>query len=136
MLPNLPKILNKREAKWSTTFFRKWVLETFNYSAIFEVKHTRGVGYLAFSEVRALQVADMLKIRHEKFLWKNPDTGDRTPPDFFLLVREPTFVVIRYPKGFVCIGIDQFILERDRSKKRSLSWARAKDIATILIHND
>ncbi len=131
MLPNLPKVLNKREALWSTTVFRKWALEHFNYTAIFEIKYARKDS-LPFSELKQRQIAKMLTIRHDKFLWKNPDHGEETPPDFFLLVKEPTFVVIKYPKGFVGIAIDRFILESEQSKRRSLLWSRAVEIATFV----
>lgn len=130
-LPPLPRVLNKREANWSTTIFRPWALKHFNYTAIFEIKHTRGKESLLFSEVKYSQIDKMLKIRHEKFLWKNPDTGEETPPDFFLLVKEPTFVVIRYPKDVAIIPIDTFVLESQRSKRRSLTWQRAKELSTI-----
>lgn len=130
-LPALPRVLNKREANWSTTAFRPWALKKFEYTAIFEVKHTHGKDSLAFSEVKASQVAKMIQIRHHKFLWKNPDTGEETPPDFFLLVKEPTFVVIKYPKGVAIIPIDVWCLESQRSKRRSLTWERAKDLSTI-----
>lgn len=132
-LPSLPRLLNKREALWSTTVFREWVLKKFDYSAIFEVKHTRGKEYLSFDEIKPHQVDKMLKIRHDKFLWKNPDTGQETPPDFFLLVKEPTFVVIKYPSVFVLIPIDIFLLEAKRSKRKSLTSSRAKDIATLTV---
>lgn len=130
-LPDLPRQLNKREANWSTTIFRSWVLKHFNHSAIFEVKHTRGKSLFPFKEVKEKQRSKMLQIRHDKFLWKNPDTGDETPPDFFLLVKEPTFVVIKYPKGVAIIPIDTFLLEEKRSKRKSLTWERANELSTV-----
>lgn len=130
-LPDLPRVLNKKEAEWSTTVFRDWALKKFDYTVVFEVKHTRGKEYLSFSEVKSQQVRKMLQIRHDKFLWKNPDTGEETPPDFFLLVREPTFVVIKYPKGVAIIPIDIFILENNRSKRRSLTYTRAIELSTV-----
>ena|SRR3990167_6622645 len=129
-LPDLPKKLNKRESLWSTKIFRLWALEHFSYTAIFEIKYARKDS-LPFSDVKEGQVAKMLKIRHDKFLWKNPDTGMETPPDFFLLVQEPTFVVIKYPKGVAIIPIDVWCLESSRSKRRSLTYARAMEISTI-----
>jgi len=132
-LPTLPKVLNKREANWTTTVFRKWLVE--NYQTLggsaFEVKHTRGKEYLAFSEVKASQVAKMLKIRHEKYVWKNPDHGEETPPDIFFFNQAPVYVVIRYPRGVSIIPIDVFVLESKRSKRRSLTYARAVELSTI-----
>jgi hypothetical protein len=45
------------------------------------------------------------------------------------MTEQPAYVVIRYPKGFVLISIDTFVLESQRSKRRSLTWQRAQDIA-------
>ncbi len=129
-LPDLPRVLDKKEADWSTKTFRPWALKHFNYTAIFEIKYARKE-YLNFSEVKSHQVANMLKIRHDKFLWKNPDMGDTTPPDFFLLIKEPTFVVIKFKKGVSIIPIDLFLMESKQSKRRSLTWNRAKELSTI-----
>lgn len=132
-LPALPHLLQKKEAHWSTTVFRPWALKYFNYTAIFEIKHTRGKDYLNFNEVKPHQIAKMLKIRHDKFLWKNPDHGQETPPDFFLLVKEPTYIVIKYPAFFCLIPIDFFVQESKISKRRSLTPQRAVEIATVVI---
>ncbi len=129
-LPELPRILQKKEALWSTKVFRSWALKHFNYTAIFEIKYARK-DYLSFSEVKSHQISKMLQIRHDKFLWKNPDMGDETPPDFFLLIKEPTFVVIKYPLGIAIIPIDIFVMENKRSKRRSLTWERAQKLSTI-----
>lgn len=131
MLPELPRILKKREADWITTSLRKKILNHFDYSAVFEPKHTRGKNSFPFSEVKSHQRGDMLKIRHGKYLWKNPDMGDKTPPDLFLLVEEPAYVVIKYPKGVAIIPIDTFLLEEKRSKRKSLTWERARELSTI-----
>ncbi len=133
-LPNLPKVLNKREANWTTTVFRKWLLENYHTlgGSTFEVKHTRGKEYLAFSEVKPSQVAKMLKIRHEKYVWKNPDFGEETPPDIFFFNQAPVYIVIKYPKGFVGIAIDKFILENKQNKRHSLLWSRAVEIASFV----
>lgn len=40
-------------------------------------------------------------------------------------------VVVKYPKGVAIIPIDIFVDESKRSKRRSLTWARAKELSTI-----
>jgi len=42
-------------------------------------------------------------------------------------------VVIRYPQFFCLIPIDIFIQESKRSKRRSLTSERAKEIATLVV---
>ena len=42
-------------------------------------------------------------------------------------------IVIKYPESFEIIPIENFIFERDRSKRKSLIYERAKAISTISI---
>lgn len=43
-------------------------------------------------------------------------------------------VVIKYPKGVVIIPIDIFVDEKKRSERKSLTFSRACQIATQVIH--
>ena len=130
MLPNLPTKLNKREAKWSTTVFRKWVLEHRPPAGPFEPKYSTKDS-LPFSAVAEHQLVALLACMTDAgFLWKIPDLGQRSPFDFIYYRNSPAWVVIKYPKGFVVISARAFEHESKRSKRRSLTWARAKEIAT------
>lgn len=130
-LPDLPMVLHKREAHWTTTIFRKWCEKNCkNPATVFEVKYAIG-NSLPFSAVKSGQIAKMLTIRHDTFVWKNPDTGEETPPDIFVFHQAPTYIVIKYPKMVAIIPIDVFVMESKRSKRRSLTWERGKELSTI-----
>lgn len=133
MLPDLPRVLNKREANWTTTVFRDWLIKNYNTlgGSVFEVKHTRGKNYLNFKEVKERQRSKMLKIRHDKYVWKNPDTGEETPPDIFFFYKAPTYIVIKFKAGVCIIPIDTFLLAEKRSKRKSLIYEEGKKLSTI-----
>lgn len=131
-LPDLPKVLNKQEANWTTKHFIHWC-KKYKKTFAWEVKHTRGKDYLNFNEVKPHQIAKLLQVRHDIYVKKNKDTGDLQDFDGQCLVNEPAYVVIKYPKGFVLISIDTFLLESQRSKRRSLTWSRAKEISTVVV---
>lgn len=128
-LPNLPKVLNKREANWTTTVFRKWCEEK-GITAVFEIKYTKK-DYIAFSDVKDHQKQALLKVRYGAFVYKIPDMGERAPFDLFSFNKAPAYVVIRYPKGVAVIPIDVFLLEEKRSKRKSLTYGRAMELSTI-----
>jgi len=55
-------------------------------------------------------------------------------PDYVWLRNEPAYISIRYPNGFVMITIGNFLFEKEKSKRKSLTWTRAKEIAHKVIH--
>lgn len=131
MLPKLPKVLNKREANWTTIVFRKW-LESKGMTGVFEIKYSTGES-LPFDAVKEHQVWNLLKVRHQTFVYKIPDLGEKAPFDMFSMKEMPAYVVIKYPKFFCLITIDAWCNESKISKRRSLTSSRAKDIAFLII---
>lgn len=130
ILPDLPKSLNKREAKWSSTVFRKWLGEYPIVPGPIEIKYVT-TGSLLFSAVLDHQLAALLAASSKKgFIYKIPDLGQRNPFDFIYYRNSAAWIVIKYPKGFVIISADLFVHESKHSKRRSLTWERAKEIAT------
>lgn len=129
-LAELPKKLKKREANWTTTVFRKWCEEKYRKPAVFEIKYAKG-NSLPFSDVEPHQIANLLAVRHGTFVYKIADMGQRNPFDMFCMTEMPAFIVIKYPKGFVLIAVDTFLLESKKSKRRSLTWERACEIKTL-----
>ena len=128
-LPELPRVLNKREADWTTDKFKPWC-EKQGKTFAFEIKYAKK-DYLNFNEVKPHQVANLLKVRHETFYHKIPDMGDKNPFDGISLTQQPAYVVIKYPTTVAIIPIDVFVLESKRSKRRSLTAERAMEISTI-----
>lgn len=127
-LPPLPKQHKQREAKSGTDlkhFFEKNKPATCSL----EEKHTRGKDYLPYSEVKPEQIAFALRISSDKGAWIRT-LGQQGEPDHIWLRNEPAYIVIKYPKGTAFITINNFIFEKERSKRKSLTWERAKEIAS------
>lgn len=122
----------KREAKFNTKF-NHWLKNVYKNSGVFELKQADIS--LPFSSVQDHQIEALQNVRHSTFVYKIPDAGFQNPFDCFTFTKMPAYVVIKYPKFFCLISIDTFLLERSRSKRKSLTAIRAKDIAQIVIHN-
>lgn len=128
MLPELPKQNKKREAKFGTYTFKEWAENNYPPVGTYETKDTRGKDYLAFDEVKSAQVAFGYKVMSEKGVLIRVD-GHNGEADYNFYRLSQAFVVIHYPKFFCIIEIDAFVKERDRSKRKSLTGERAREIA-------
>ena len=119
----------KKEAKLQTKF-NQW-LRTKQISCAFELKQCDLS--LPFKNVVDHQRDALLKVRHGTLVYKIVDCGYQNPFDGISLTNMPAYVVIYYKKSrkFYLIDIDTFLLEEKRSKRKSLTWARAKEISTI-----
>ena len=118
----------KREAQF-TLLFRHWVMAQDNLrSAAFELKQTASDS-LPFDAVKDHQIAALMASK-SAFLYKIPDDSRGIKPyDLVYLNKAEAFVVIRYVDCFVLIEVEDFTLERDTSKRKSLTSDRAKQIA-------
>ena len=123
--------MKKREADFGKQF-RAWVRAQKDLpSAAFELKQTT-IDYISFSALQDHQEAALLAATSSGLLYKAPDDSRGVKPfDFFYLKRTPAFVVIKYPKGFEGITIENFIAEREKSNRKSLTHDRAKLISTF-----
>jgi len=131
-LPDLPRQLNKKEANWTTTFLKKWVLEeTTLPSGPIEVKNTN-LDYISFDAVSPQQRADLLACTTPRgHWWKVADMGRKNDFDVVFYRNSPAYVIINFPKGFIVTTIGNYIQEMENSKRKSLTWERAKSIAII-----
>lgn len=121
--------MNKHETSFSIRF-RHWLLANpMMINCWFELKDTRGVKSFPLREwkedqrefARALSESDKgVLIRTD---------GIPGLPDYKYSYREPTFVVIKYPEGFVIIAWENLIVQ----KTKSLSWDSAKEIAVKVV---
>ncbi len=123
--------MKKREANFNTTF-NHWLKEVYRKTACFELKQTQ-TDSLPFSALQDHQAQSLLQARWETFVFKIPDAGYQNPFDCFSLCGVPAYVVIKYPDFFCLIDIETFQLESSKSKRRSLTAVRAKEIATIVV---
>jgi len=136
-LPDLPKIRKQKEADFGVAFanlFNKKKL--FSYPAQFELKDTYGKNLFPFREVSDIQIIKCLKIKQEGILIRNTvatSNGTAGIPDYSWTDKQASYIVIRYPKAWCFIDIETFILEKKRSKTKSLSEKRAREIAIKVI---
>ncbi len=121
----------KREAKFNTQF-NHWLKSVYKRTGAFELKQTT-TDSLPFSDVQEHQISALQAVRHGTFVYKIPDLGLQNPYDVYCMTEQPAYVVVKYPKFFCLIAIDTFILEKERSVRRSLTSVRARDIATIVV---
>lgn len=120
----------KREANF-TIYFRHWLkANTFMASSAFELKQTT-TDSLPFSSVKQHQINALLAVKNAEsgVLYKAPDDSMGSKPfDLFYLRLAEAYIVVKYPKLFVIIDIEDFLHEMQISKRKSLISSRAKVI--------
>lgn len=127
MLPDLPRVIKKREASFGLDF-RKWIEKNPMYSSAFELKQTT-TDSIPFSCVEENQINYGMATKSDKGVLIRVQ-GLNGEADYLWCRNMPSYIVIKYAgKGFVFIDIETFVLERDRSKRKSLTWDRAKEIS-------
>jgi len=99
-----------------------------------EVKDTRGKDYLPFSEVKEEQINNALASKSSKGNLIRISTGTIGGPDYAWYINSPAPIFIHYPKWLIVIDTETFVLERSRSKRKSLTLARAQEISIKSIH--
>lgn len=132
-LPDLPTKHKHKEADFGTKVFRPWVLANANslFSCTFELKDSYGKDCIPFNAVEDIQVDASQSIKWGKngYLIRN-QSGTPGAPDYSYFKSAPAFLVFNYGRlGFVLIDIETFVLEKKRSKRKSLTFERACDIA-------
>lgn len=131
-LPNLPKQNKKKEADFGATL-HKFYQENPTYTCAIEVKQT-DKDYIPFSAVTEAQLQWALLIRSDKGVLIRIHPFIEGMPDYIYMRNEPSWICIKYAKrGFVFISPDRFILERDTSKRKSLTFKRACEISSKII---
>ena len=86
MLPNLPRKLNKREAK-VTPLVIAWFKENYPKSVALEIK-------VGKNKLLPHQKIALEQVQEGEFAWKIPDMGKRNPFDAFILKDADAFVVV------------------------------------------
>jgi len=126
--------MRKAEAKFQTEF-NKYLREVYQKTCAVELKHTRGRNCLPFSEVKDHQIRALQIVNRGVFAYKISDFDMGYKPfDGFCLAGERAFIVIRYPRFFCMIPVETFVLERDRSTRKSLTSSRALDLSTCTVN--
>lgn len=123
----------KYEASFNTEF-NHWLKNVWKKTGAFELKYTK-TDSLPFRSVQPHQLAALIAVRKQTFVFKIPDAGWQNPFDCFCLRKEPAYVVIKYPEFFCLIHTSIFAWEKDHSKRKSLTSERARQIAEIIVEN-
>lgn len=123
----------KHEANFNT-YFNHWLKSVHKKTGAFELKQTKG-NSIAFNKVVPHQVKALENAKNGVLVYKIPDVGFQNPFDCFCLVKVPAYVVIKFKDFFCLIDIDDWTNEVKRSKRKSLTSTRAKEIAVIVIPN-
>lgn len=121
--------MKKSEANFGL-LFRKWVrANPLRETCHFELKQTPKDS-IPFSCVEPQQIdfGNSIMESAKGILVRN--LGGNGEPDYSYFYRDPVYVVIRYPDCFCILSMRSFISERDRSKRKSLTSQRAREIAT------
>lgn len=130
-LPDLPRTLNRSEASFGVAF-RKWWTEN-PLPGTFELKHSRGKDSIPFSAIEPDQIAFANAAYSKKGTLARVTVGSPGCADYIGLVNSPAWIVLKYPRAFYIISINTFLLEKLRSKRKSLTAERANAIATISV---
>ena len=102
-------------------------------TSAFELKCTKEKS-LAFNKVEPHQKANLLLAKNRCLVFKIPDLGNQNPFDSFILNGVPAYIVIMFEaksKFFVMIDIDNWVLEEQVSKRKSITKKRAYEIGTV-----
>ena len=136
-LPELPKHKKQEESNFGVLIAQQYSKgKIFPYPHQLELKDTYGKDSMLFKEVSDLQIIKGLKIKHDGILVRNTiasSNGTAGIPDYSWTDRRAVYIVIRYPKSWCFIDIDTFVLERDRSKKKSMTEERACELSIKVI---
>lgn len=126
--------MKKHEAD-SSIVFRHWTKANpqWSPSSAIETKDTRGETSMLFSEVKQEQIDYGLAIKSSKGVLLRVVAVAPGMPDFVWLRNAPAWIVIKYPRSIEIIDVESFVMERDRSKVKSLTSQRAGEISTISV---
>lgn len=130
-LPDLPRQLDRREAAFGLQL-RKWIDDNPQITCVFEIKRTT-TNRIPFSCLEDRQIPYLHSIKHDRKGVLMRIDGTKGEPDYAYYRNEPAWVVIRYPRAFHVIDIDGFLLEKKRSKEKSLTSGRAREISTYSV---
>lgn len=119
----------KKEADFSILLRSYLRAHPLPVSCPLEVKDTRGKPSFNYNELKEEQINNALASKSDKGNLIRVSTGTIGAPDYCYYRNSPAYVVIKYPSGFVIVDIETFILERDTSRRKSLTWERAQEIS-------
>lgn len=121
--------MKKQEADFSILLRHYLKKNPLPISCPLEVKDTRGKDSFSYAELKEEQINNALASKSDKGNLIRISSGTIGGPDYAWYRNSPAYVVIKYPLGFVFVDNETFVLERDTSKRKSLTWERAQEIS-------
>ena len=118
----------QRESKFSI-LFRHWIKANKMLTCTFEMKDSRGKDSIPFSEVKQAQIDWGLAVNSDKGVLIRIQAIAEGMPDYAYFRNEPAYFICKYPKSFSIISVGTFLLEKERSKRKSLTELRASEIS-------
>lgn len=94
-----------------------------------EIKDTRGKDSFYYAELKEEQINNALASKSNKGNLIRISVGTIGAPDYCYFRNSPAYIVIRYPRGFVFIDVENLLYEKSVSKRKSLTWERAQVIS-------
>jgi hypothetical protein len=88
---------------------------------------------IPFSALEPQQVDFGTAIQHSKKGVLVRVQGTNGEPDYSWKRNVPVFVAIKYPRSIEIIALDLFLLEKEKSIRKSLTYERARELSTISI---
>lgn len=131
ILPELPQRNKKEEADFGLRFRKWWVLH--GKDAPYELKDTRGKNYLNFKEITEDQIAFALACGTDKGVLVRVERGTVGASDYIGIKNKVAFFVLKYPKGFTIITVNNLLHEKETHKRKSLTFERACSISTTFV---
>jgi hypothetical protein len=125
----------KHQESKSAILLRHYLKANPYHTCSIETKDTRGKDSLLFSEVKEAQLDWGMAIKSDKGVLIRTQAVSEGMPDYIYLRNEPAVIVIKYPSILTIIDVETFILEKKRSKRKSLTSTRAQEIAIKVIKN-
>jgi len=119
----------RQEADFSLTLRHYLKAHPLPISCPLEVKDTRGKEYFNYAELKEEQINNALASKSDKGNLIRVSVGTIGAPDYCFYRNSPAYIVVSFPRGFAFFDIETLILERDSSKRKSLTWERAQEIS-------
>lgn len=123
----------KHQEADSSLILRHYLRANPYHTCAIEMKDSRGKDYISFSEVKQAQIDFGMAIKSKKGVLMRTPAVVEGMPDYIYMNNEPAVICIKWPKELHIIDIETFVLERDRSKRKSLTKQRSGDIAIKVI---
>ncbi len=122
--------MNRRESKFGIKF-RHWLkAQKLDFSATFELKDCSDKKSFAFSELKEEQENWALSVSEGKGVLMR-QMGGNGEPDYTYHYKDPAFVVINFKEGFLVITIQNLLMEKATSSRKSLTYERAQRISSF-----